>query len=159
MFRILWYLWDETRRIMTEFHRKKRFLVLPEYPGGHQAMKEFIRGSLRYPAAAEEARIEGFVIVAYDVDDDGIVENAHIQKSLGHGCDEEALRVIGLLRFEKVRNRGKRVKVTKKTRINFRAPKKTATVSVTYHSEPAKPKNSPEPGTPGAVTYNYTIDL
>src|SRR5512133_2816516 len=144
---------------MTEFHRKKRFLSLPEYPGGHLAMKEFIVSNLRYPAAAEEARIEGFVIVAYEVDDDGMVENAHIQKALGYGCDEEALRVIGLLRFEKVRNRGKRVKVTKKTRISFRPPKKTATVSVTYHSEPPKPKAGPEQGNPDLVKYNYTIDL
>jgi TonB family protein len=144
---------------MPEYHKKKRFLALPEYPGGHQAMKEFIAGNLKYPDTAEEARVEGFVIVAYEVDDDGFVHNAHVQKGLGHGCDEEALRVIGLLRFEKVRNRGKRVKVTKKTRINFRPPKKSTGVSIAYHSQPAKPEPGPEPEKPGPVTYNYTIDL
>jgi TonB family protein len=142
-----------------EYHNKKKFLQLPEYPGGGEAMKEFIGQNLRYPEKALQAGIEGFVLVGYEVNDNGGVLNARILKGLGHGCDEEALRVISLLRFEKVKNRGKRLKVTKKTRINFRMNKTTAQVSITYHNKPEKTGPGAEEQDKSPVIYNYTIDL
>jgi len=144
---------------MTEHNKKKQFLHLPEYPGGGAAMKEFIGPNLRYPEAALKAAVEGFVVVGYEVDDNGAIQNPHILRGLGHGCDEEALRLIGMLRFEKVRNRGRRVKVTKKTRINFRLQKTAAQVSITYHSKPEKSEPEPKEQDKPPVTYNYTIDL
>lgn len=122
-------------------------------------MNEFISRNLRYPEEAEEAGIEGFVIVRYEVDDEGVVSHAHVQKGLGHGCDEEAVRVVSILRFEKVKNRGKRVKVTKKTRINFRLQKRVTQLNITYQIAPQGSRKEPANETPGPVTYNYTIDL
>jgi TonB family protein len=144
---------------MPEHHKKKKFLHLPEYPGGSTAMKEFVTANLRYPAAAMESKVEGSVIIGYEVHDDGTVRNPRVLKGLGHGCDEEALRLISLLRFEKVKNRGKRVQVTKKTRINFNLPKVTSQLTVSYQSEPQKPISSKEPEKKDPVVYNYTIDL
>jgi TonB family protein len=142
---------------MTDHPKKKQFLHLPEYPGGSTAMKEFVNGNLRYPDEALQAKVEGAVIVEYDVYDDGSVRNLHILKGLGYGCDEEAMRVVGMLRFEKVKNRGARVKVTKKTRLNFRYPKPSDSFTVSYQSKPQQPK--PEQEKQGPVTYTYTIDL
>jgi TonB family protein len=144
---------------MNDHHKKKQFLHLPEYPGGGEAMKEFVGRNLQYPAKALEAKVEGAVIVEYDVYDDGSVRDPHILKGLGYGCDEEAMRVVGMLRFEKVRNRGARVKVTKKTRINFRLPKAVTDLSVSYQMAPSAPKTGPGEEKEPPVKYNYTVDL
>ena len=133
-----------------EHHHKKRFLNLPKYPGGSEAFKKFIAENLRYPDAALEAKIEGSVIVEYDISDDGLVFNPHILKGVGYGCDEEAVRLIGLLRFEKVKNRGVRVKMTTKTTIHFRLPGVSISYSVPQKNEPEQKKDGP-------VTYEYTV--
>jgi TonB family protein len=138
---------------MPDHHNKKRFLNLPKYIGGSDAFRDFIAQNIRYPASALEAKIEGSVIVGYDIADDGLVYNAHVLKGLGYGCDEEAIRVIGLLKFEKVKNRGVRVKMTTKTTIHFKLPG----VSISY-SVPDK-KNEPEKKEGGPITYEYTINF
>jgi TonB family protein len=137
---------------MPDHHKKKHFLNLPKYIGGSEAFKIFIAENLRYPDTALEAKIEGSVIVEYDIADDGLVYNPHVLKGLGYGCDEEAMRVISLLRFEKVKNRGVRVKMTTKTTIHFRLPG----VNISYS---APEKHPPEKKDSSPVTYNYTINL
>jgi protein TonB len=135
---------------MQEHPRKKKFLKLPKYPGGSKAFKEFIAGNLRYPKEALDAGVEGSVLVGYDIDDNGNVISPHILKGLGHGCDEEAIRLVGMLSYEKARNRGLRVKVSTRTRITFRLPKVSINYSVSGKKAPEKKKG-------GGVTYDYTI--
>ena len=136
---------------MDDHHNKKKFLKLPKYPGGTEAFRKFIADNIRYPDAAIEARIEGGVIVEYAVSDDGGVSDLRVLKSLGYGCDEEAMRVVSLLRFEKVKNRGLRVKMTNKATINF---KLTGGMTINYSvSNQTKPRQKPD----GPVTYDYTI--
>ncbi len=144
---------------MPDHHNKKRFLNLPKYTGGTPAFREFIEKNLRYPDAAMESRIEGSVIVGYDVHDNGEVSNQHILKGLGYGCDEEAMRVVGLLRFDKVKNRGVRVKLTTKTTINFRLPAAAVSYTISYTGKSTSAKAEPEQKPAEAVTYNYTINL
>ena len=140
---------------MPDQKKKKHFLKVPKYQGGNQAFNEFISKNLNYPAAALEGRIEGPVIVEYDITDDGFVHNPRILKGLGYGCDEEALRVVSLLRFEKVKNRGIRVRITKKTRINFRLPvTRVITYSVSKKNEQEKQRKKENP-----VKYNYTLNF
>jgi TonB family protein len=137
---------------MADHHKKKQFLNLPKYIGGSESFRKFIAETLRYPEAALEAKIEGSVIVEYDISDDGLVYNPHVLKGLGYGCDEEAVRVIGLLRFEKVKNRGVRVKLTTKTTIHFKLPQTGFTIS--YSSSE---KTEPEQKKDGPLTYEYTV--
>ena len=144
---------------MPDHHHKKQFLNLPKYAGGNKAFREFIAEQLHYPEAALEAKVEGSVVVEYDIHDNGSVSNPHILKSLGFGCDEEALRVIGLLRFDKAKNRGVRVRLTSKTTINFHLPVATPVLTVSYTMEQEKPKNEAEKKSGEAVNYNYTIQL
>lgn len=144
---------------MSDPHKKKRFLNLPKYPGGSKAFREFIAENLRYPESALEAKVEGSVMVEYDINDNGAVSNSRVLKGLGYGCDEEAVRVVHLLRFEKVKNRGVRVKMTTKTTIHFRLPIVSVNYTVSYATKPDKPDAEPEQkdGTP--VTYEYSITL
>jgi TonB family protein len=142
---------------MPDHKKKKHFLNLPEYPGGNAAFKKFIHERLRYPAEAMEAKIEGTVIVMYDVHDDGTVHHARVMKGIGHGCDEEALRVIGLVRFEEVKNRGMRVKVTKKTKINFRLPRTVINYMLKGPVKKEKEKIQPGKNKDEPQKYDYTI--
>lgn len=130
---------------------KKRFLNTPKYPGGSQAFREFISRNLQYPKEAIEKGIQGTVIVGYDVRDTGEVSNLHIIKGLGYGCDEEALRLISLLKFEKVKNRGLRLKMSTKTTIHFRLPG----VVITYQSSGTKPTENE--AARQNENYSYTI--
>ena len=139
---------------MADQKKKKHFLNIPKYPGGTEDFREFIAENIRYPQAALDANVEGTVIVEYDILDTGVVQNQHVLKGLGHGCDEEAMRVVGLLRFEKVKNRGLRVKMTTKTNINFRLPGVRINYSVSEKDEPQKQQDEQKP-----VTYGYTIQF
>ena len=142
---------------MSEHHKKKHFLNLPKYIGGGEAYREFVATHLVYPPAALEARIEGKVVVEFDISDEGTVFNQRVLKGLGYGCDEEAIRVVGLLRFEKVKNRGVRVKVTTKTTINFKLPAYAINYTIKNKEEVIKPEEEPvEKKAP--VTYHYTIN-
>jgi TonB family protein len=136
--------------------KKKKFLNTPKYPGGSQAFRAFIVENLRYPDQALQLGVQGSVIVGYDVFDTGEVSNIHIIKGLGHGCDEEAMRLIGLLSFEKVRNRGLRLRMSSKTTIHFRLP--GMVINYTSTSQPAsKDKDNPTDSGQGSESYNYTI--
>src|SRR3954462_12587600 len=48
--------------------------------------------SVQYPKKAEENKISGIVIIEWDVSEDGLWSNPLVKKSLGYGCDEEALK-------------------------------------------------------------------
>jgi TonB family protein len=140
-----------------EQHRKKyEPLRMPIYPGGGKAFQEFITKNIRYPKEAEDAKIEGGVIVGYDITDNGTVQNAHIIKGLGYGCDEEAIRVIGLLRYEKVRNKRVRVKLTTKTTIHFHLNNLNINYTVAELVKQEQPGAGPATG---STSYTYTIEF
>lgn len=143
---------------MTQHPKKNNLLKLPVYPGGRKAFQEFIANNVRYPKEAEDAGIEGSVIVGYEITDNGMVQNPHIIKGLGYGCDQEAIRLIGLLRYEKVKNKRVRLKLTTKTTIHFNLPKLSINYSVTETGKQKKPEVGSEPNG-GSTSYSYTIDL
>jgi TonB family protein len=151
---------------MIQHSKKYESLKLPIYPGGKKAFQEFIAKNVRYPKEAENANIEGGVIVGYEINDNGMVQNPHIIKGLGYGCDEEAIRVIGLLRYEKVKNKRVRVKLTTQTTIHFHLNQLRISYTVTETASsviPAKagtekPEAGSEPKS-SSTSYSYTIDL
>ncbi|WP_080237144.1 M56 family metallopeptidase [Spirosoma rigui] len=66
----------------------------PTYPGGMPALMQYIAQNLQYPLKAKQKRVQGRVMVQFVVTETGAIEQVHILKGIGHGCDEEALRVI-----------------------------------------------------------------
>ena len=86
-------------KVLKKERKEDSFIKKPYYKGGNQAMAAFIQSHLVYPAQVE-VPIEGTVIVKYDVDHQGVVTDARVIKSLGPVFDEEALRVVKLLKFE-----------------------------------------------------------
>jgi len=144
--------------------KDKHFIKKPIYPGGRDALKKFIGANLKYPAEALEKKIEGTVSLKYTVDYKGYVIESHVISSLGHGCDEEALRLAKLLKFE-VPKSGRKVRVHfhKDLHIHFRLPKKKplTQLKMSYKYTPSSPKSelyTTEKSKP-ARGYSYTITI
>jgi TonB family protein len=70
---------------------------MPQYPGGEQALREFIGKSVTYPDDAKKAGIQGKVYVSFVINKEGKVVNAKIIRSANPSLDQEAMRVIGLM--------------------------------------------------------------
>jgi len=121
-------------------------------------MKDFVSKNLRYPEEAKAAGIEGKVLVGYDVNDNGKVMNPHIINGIGHGCDEEAIRLVSLFKFTKVRNRRMRVKVSKRTSINFKMHQTKISYTVTSDKKPETKTGEPDIGKKDSG-YSYTINV
>jgi TonB family protein len=141
---------------MRESGKEKRFIDMPEYPGGKTAFREFIQKHLQYPTKAIENKIEGKVYVRFRVDGNGRVVFAEVTHGIGHGCDEEALRVVNMLKYGKAKNRGLRVTATIRTQIAFKLPVQTG---ITYSYTKKAKEEPPQPQAPAGTGYGYTINF
>ncbi len=158
---------------MKKERKDKDFIKAPYLEGGKHALEQFVKNELRYPKEALEAKTEGTVSVRYSVDYKGHIQDAHIISGIGHGCDEEALRLVRMLQF-KVPNDGKiKSKFTRKLHIHFRLPGSPAVLPTTkklsaapisnamdiqYQVTAAKPKPILKSVT-NSNSYQYTITL
>jgi periplasmic protein TonB len=70
---------------------------MPQYPGGESEMLRFIKDHLHYPVIAQELGVTGTVIVNFVVDRDGDITNMVVARSIGSGCDEEAMHVLDIM--------------------------------------------------------------
>lgn len=68
----------------------------PTYPGGIEELYKFLNEHINYPAEAKEKNITGNVFMSFAVEKDGSITDIKIDRSLGYGTDEEAVRVIKL---------------------------------------------------------------
>lgn len=68
--------------------------VSPEYYGGPEVLNQYLSSKLTYPASARRKRIEGRVYISFVVEKNGTLSDHKIEKGIGGGCDEEALRVL-----------------------------------------------------------------
>lgn len=67
---------------------------MPTYQGGQRALLEYIRDNIKYPIAAQEAGVEGKVIVRFVVKKDGTVGDAQIFVGSTPELNQEAIRVV-----------------------------------------------------------------
>ena len=71
--------------------------VKPQFPGGENALMEFLNKNLVYPEEAQKQKWEGKTLVGFVVNEDGTIENPHIIKSSWSLLDSEALRIVQLM--------------------------------------------------------------
>lgn len=71
--------------------------VQPRFPGGEDAMYDFLNNNLKYPQIARELGISGRVYVQFVVEKDGSVSDIKIIRSRDRSLDKEALRIIELM--------------------------------------------------------------
>jgi len=72
---------------------------MPEFPGGMNALNQFIKENLRYPEEAVKKKIQGAVVVQFAVMKDGSVDKDKVTVYVpAHPLlDDEAVRVVKLL--------------------------------------------------------------
>ena len=66
----------------------------PEPSSGLSSFKDYLRTELEYPTSAKTNNIEGVVVLKLTISSEGTINNIEVKKSLGYGCDEEAIRLI-----------------------------------------------------------------
>ena len=94
---------------------------MPNFPGGMNECMKFLARNIKYPVLAQEAKIEGRVIVQFVVDRDGSVNDIKVVRSISPQLDAEAGRVIGLMpKWNPGKQRGKAVAVKYTMPIQFR---------------------------------------
>lgn len=67
---------------------------MPEFPGGQDALKDFLQHEIKYPDVAKYNGITGTVLVEFVVEMNGEVSNAKVKVPLFPDCDKEAVRAI-----------------------------------------------------------------
>lgn len=71
----------------------------PMYVNGFFALKDFIKENLEYPRQAQLNNLQGVVMLCFVVEPSGLITNIGVKKSVGGGCDEEAIRVLKLIKW------------------------------------------------------------
>jgi TonB family protein len=67
---------------------------MPSFPGGYNAMQQFIVQHIVYPEKAQKMGIEGKVYVEFIVNKDGSLSNILVKRGIGHGCDEAVIDLV-----------------------------------------------------------------
>lgn len=70
---------------------------IPQFPGGWSMFMQWLTKNLKYPPAAQQAKIQGTVVVSFIVNKDGTVSDIKLSKSVDPLLDREALRVMKML--------------------------------------------------------------
>ena len=85
-------------------------------------LNQFIIDNIKYPGAAYSQDISGEVILNFVVEPHGQVSHITIEKALGGGCNEEAIRVLKLLKWNPGIKDNKAVRVKMSMNITFQLP-------------------------------------
>ncbi|MCF8258927.1 MAG: M56 family metallopeptidase [Flavobacteriales bacterium] len=72
--------------------------IMPEYPGGFQAMASELGSSIEYPLSAKQDSVEGTVYVQFVVNKAGKVTDVELLNHLHADLDAEAVRVVSNLK-------------------------------------------------------------
>lgn len=72
---------------------------MPEYPGGYEAMMQFIQSKVKYPRHLLEIGAEGTVYMSFVVSNDGTINGIEVLRGVAGAADfeKEATRLISLM--------------------------------------------------------------
>lgn len=94
---------------------------MPQFPGGQQALFEYLTKNIRYPVIAQENGLQGRVICQFVVNSDGSIVDIVVVRSVDPSLDKEAVRVIqSMPKWQPGEQRGKAVRVKYTLPVNFR---------------------------------------
>ena len=68
--------------------------VEPQFPGGTQALLDFVSACMRYPKQSLDAGVQGKVLVSFVVDTDGSITDVEVLKGVDNMLDWEAKRIV-----------------------------------------------------------------
>jgi TonB family protein len=104
----------ENEKVDTSMTIYTSDIQLPVYEKGNYALQDFIKENLEYPRQAQVSNIQGTVLLSFVVEPSGMMTNIGIERSVGGGCDQEAIRVLQLIKWYPGKHREQlaRVKMT-----------------------------------------------
>ena len=72
---------------------------MPEFPGGHEALFQFIEQKLEYPKWELGNKISGITFVTFEIDNTGLIRNPRVLRNIegSKNTDAESLRVIKMM--------------------------------------------------------------
>ncbi len=93
---------------------------MPVFPGGDEALRNFVVNNTQYPEEARKQSIQGRVFVCFVVGTNGAVQNVKVARSVHPLLDAEAVRIVkSMPKWTPGQHRGKTVKVSYTIPINF----------------------------------------
>ena len=119
------------KEVFTPLEQDERYFdvveQMPEFPGGAQALFEYLGKNIRYPEAAEKAGQQGRVIATFVVMKDGSIDKVKVVKGVSPELDAEAVRCLKAMpKWTPGKQKGEAVNVKYTVPISFRldGPKK-----------------------------------
>ena len=110
--------------VEPEPEEEEIFMVVeksPEFPGGTNALYDYLRKNMKYPAICRESGITGRVIVSFTVNKDGSIVDVEVVKGVHPQMDKEAVRVVSAMpKWSPGEQRGKPVLCRFNLPVNFR---------------------------------------
>lgn len=102
-------------------HTDYRLQNPPQYPGGYKSFIQFLKSQIKYPKSALKAQVQGDVYVSFVIEKDGNLSTAKVERALGYGTDEEAIRVLKLSqKWKPGLEKGKPVRTIYRIPISFK---------------------------------------
>lgn len=97
--------------------------AVPEYPGGQEAMDQYISENLKYPKSAQDNGIEGTVDLNLTVKPDGSIGTIKIVRMIDPDLEAEAIRLVkGMPAWTPADKNGTPVEAPAQVQINFVLP-------------------------------------
>lgn len=94
---------------------------MPSFPGGEEALMNYLSKNIKYPSIALENNIQGRVMISFVVNKDGSIVEPQVIKPVDASLDKEALRVVKAMpKWKPGRQRGKAVRVKYTVPVLFR---------------------------------------
>jgi len=113
---------NEDRMVRDKEGVYNKAQVMPQFPGGQNALATYVNNHVEYPQQAIDNNTTGTVMVSFVVDERGKIKDAHVigKQMPKDGLDQEALRVVNNMPdWKPGKVRGKNVKTRLELPINF----------------------------------------
>lgn len=99
------------------------YLSQPEFPGGFEALYEYIKAEMKYPAEALRDSAQGRVHIQFKITKEGKAEDAQVVRRRHPALDAEALRIVkNMPKWKPAIQNGKPVGVEYILPIQFKLP-------------------------------------
>lgn len=97
------------------------YVMQPEFPGGMEALMDYLKANIRYPQEAKERGKQGRVIVQFIVEEDGTLTGEQVLKPVDPQLDAEAIRIArSMPKWEPGETRGKPTRMRFTFPVSFR---------------------------------------
>ena len=94
--------------------------VMAEFPGGKEALYQFLTDNIKYPESAKKKKIQGTVWVSFFIEKDGSISHVKVDHGISPELDKEAIRVVKLMpKWEPATQRGKPIRIATLLPVKF----------------------------------------